>query len=136
MTAVHVTMRVGAESYALPVSNVLEVAECGRLTAVPGASAETLGVRNLRGEALPVFDLATVLGISREGAAARLVVTEDRGRRVGLAIEEVVDVGELPPGDEETDSPFLTGAVLTDHGLIGVIDAQAVLDRLPAEGAL
>jgi purine-binding chemotaxis protein CheW len=127
-------MRVGEERYALPVENVLEVAEFGRPTLVPGAPPETLGVRNLRGEALPVFDLAAVLGIAREGTPTRLVVTEDRGRRVGFAIDEVRDVGELPGASEETDSPFLTAAVLTSGGLIGVVDLGVVLDRL-AQGS-
>ena len=58
MIAVHVRLRVGRERYALPIENVLEVAELGSLSALPGAGAAVLGVRNLRGQVLPVFDLA------------------------------------------------------------------------------
>ena len=60
MSEVHVQVRVGSELYALPVAHVLEVGEIGILTVAPGASRATLGVCNLRGDLLPVFDLATV----------------------------------------------------------------------------
>ena len=72
MTGVHVRLRVGRERFALPIENVREVAERGTLSAVPGASGAVLGVRNLHGSVLPVFDLARVLAIT--GAAAPRVV--------------------------------------------------------------
>jgi len=49
-----------------------------------------------------VVDLAVVLGVERERAAARLLVAETGDHRAGLAVDEVVDVGELPdagPGE-------------------------------------
>ena len=68
MSAVHVQVRVGAERYALPVARVLEVGEMRTLTVAPGASRAILGVCNLRGDLLPVFDLAAVLGLPRSDA--------------------------------------------------------------------
>ena len=107
MSAVHVRVRVGDENYALPVENVLEVGELGRLAAVPGAPAACLGVRNLRGEILPVFDLATVLGLAPDHPPARVVVAEDDGRRAGFAIDDVTDVVQLPDAREDAESEFL-----------------------------
>jgi purine-binding chemotaxis protein CheW len=130
MSAVHVTVRVGSELYALPVETVLEVADVGRLTFVPGARPGTLGLQNLRGSALPIFDLAAVLGVSGDERRSRLVVTESRGRKAGLAVDEVRDVGSLPDAGDETDSPLLTRAALADTGLIGVLDLDALLDTL------
>jgi purine-binding chemotaxis protein CheW len=121
MGAVHVTVRVGPELYALPVDAVLEVAEVGRLTAVPGAPAGTLGLQNLRGSALPVFELASLLGISGE-EPRRIVVAESAGSRAAFAVDEVCDVELLPDAGEESDSPHLTRAALTDAGLVGVLD--------------
>lgn len=129
-SGVHVRLRVGSELYAFPVENVLEVAELGRVSPVPGSGPAVLGVRNLRGEVLPVFDLAAVFGIGREGAAERLVVAEYAGRRAGLAIDEVTDVGPLPEAAEETESQFLVGAALADDSLIGVVDVAKVFEAL------
>ncbi len=127
---VHVRLRVGAEAYAMPVDHVLEVAELGDVAPVPGAPPGVLGVRNLRGQILPVVDLATVFGIGRAGGASRLVVAESGGRRAGFAVESVSDVGVLPPATEETESELLAGAALVENELVGVVDVPRLFDAL------
>jgi purine-binding chemotaxis protein CheW len=117
---------VGDESFALPVAQVLEVAEVGALAPVPGAPPSVLGVRNLRGQVLPVIDLATVLGTARAQEAETLVVTEEAGRRAGFAIDEVTDVAELQGPVQETDSPYLSGSALVQGDLIGIVDVERV----------
>lgn len=92
----HVRFRAGGSGYALPVTEVLEVAEIGLLAPVPGAPEPVLGVRNLHGQVLAVVDLALALGLARDRPASRLLIVESEGRRAGLAIDEVLDVGELP----------------------------------------
>jgi len=130
MSAVHVTVRVGAELYALPVESVLEIAEVGRLTPVPGARPGTLGLQNLRGSALPIFDLARLLGVSGSEGPERVVIVDHEGCHAGLAVDEACDVGGLPEGDAETDSELLAGAALTDGGLVGIIDVGRLFDEL------
>jgi chemotaxis signal transduction protein len=128
--SVHVRLSVAGESYALPVENVLEVAELGDLSPVPGSHGAVLGVRNLRGEVLPVFDLAAVFGIPRDSPPLRLLVAEHDGKRAGFAIDEVTDVGDLSPPAEETESAFLTGATLAEGVLVGVVDIGRVFSAL------
>jgi hypothetical protein len=77
-----------------------------------------------------VIDLARLLGVPRTAAPACLLVAEASGRRAGFAIGEVSGLGELPDPDEETDSDLLAGAVLSDGGLIGIIDTPRVFDAL------
>jgi purine-binding chemotaxis protein CheW len=126
----HVQIRVGAELYALPVAHVLEVGEIGDLTAAPGAWHATLGVRNLRGDLLPVFDLAVVLGLQRSAAPQLLLVAERAGTRAGLAVDEVTDVDDLPAADQDTESDLLSGATLLHGSLVGVIDVDRLFDTL------
>jgi purine-binding chemotaxis protein CheW len=134
--SVHVRFRVGAENFALPVGQVLEVADVGPLAPVPGAPPSVLGVRNLRGQVLPVIDLATVLGTPRAEAATQLVITEDAGRRAGLAIDQVTDVGDLAGPLQESDSPFLTGSTLADGDLVGVVDVEGVFAAVERGGGV
>jgi purine-binding chemotaxis protein CheW len=124
--SVHVHFRVGAESYAVPVAHVLEVAEVGVLTPVPGAPPAVLGVRNLRGQVLPVIDLAAVFGAHRTQPAAKLVVADKGGRRAGLAIDQVTDVGDVVSELHETESPFLSGSTLVGGELVGIVDVDQV----------
>lgn len=135
MSDVHVRLRVGGESYAFAVEHVLEVAELGEIAPVPGAQGDVLGVRNLRGEVLPVFDLAAVFGIGRPAAAQRLLIVEHDGRRAGFAIDEVVDVGQLPAPAQETESKFLHGASLDAGELVGVVDVARLFASLAQEEA-
>jgi chemotaxis signal transduction protein len=130
MSGVHVQVRVGAEMYALAVTHVLEIGDIGQLTVAPGASRATLGVRNLRGELLPVFDLAAVLGLPRSDAPKRMVVAERGGTRAGFAVDEVTDVEELPEADQQVESALLSGATLIDNALVGVIDVDRLFDTL------
>jgi chemotaxis signal transduction protein len=134
--ASYVRMKVAAEAYAMPVEHVLEASELARVRAVPGARPELLGVSNLRGQILPVVDLARLLGIHRTARPSRLLVAEARGFRVGFALDEVSgisDLGEL----EEPSTPaegaergLLIGTALSDGELVGVVDVPRVFDAL------
>jgi purine-binding chemotaxis protein CheW len=127
MSTLHVRVLVSGEEYALPVDDVLEVAELGEVTPVPGANNALLGVRNLRGSVLPVVDLATVFGLARAGAPDHIVVAERGATRAGLAVNALQGVEQLPEASEEVDSPHLLGAALTDGSLVGVVDVDSVL---------
>ena len=135
MSAVHVRLRVGRERYAVPIENVLEVAVLGELSAVPGAGAAVLGVRNLHGQVLPVFDLARVLAITGDVSPPRVVVAEHRGRMAGLAVDEVTDVGALAGDAQETEAEYLSGALLEDGQLVGIIDVECLFGSLARQAA-
>jgi chemotaxis signal transduction protein len=129
-TDLHVWVRVGDEDYALAVDNVLEVAEIGEITPVPGTPGAVLGLRNLRGNVLTVVDLLAVLHLARPGKRQRIVVAEEGGRRAALAVDSVVGVQQLPGAREEVESPHLASAALVAGALVGVIDVKSILDSV------
>jgi two-component system chemotaxis response regulator CheV len=126
----YLRLRVAAEAYAMPVEFVREVFELGRVEAVPGARPEILGVRNVRGQIVPVADLAPLLGLARAVPPGRLLLAEAGGRQAGLAVDEVSGVSELPELAEETQSDLLVGTAFADGELTGVIDMPRVFDAL------
>ncbi len=130
MSRLHVRVTVAGEAHALPVDDVLEVSEMGELTPLPGASPAIVGVRNLRGQVVPVVDLAEVLGLVGAPPPGRLVIVERAERKAGLAVDGVGGVEELPAASEETDSPHLAGALLSGGALVGVLDVGSVLDTV------
>jgi purine-binding chemotaxis protein CheW len=129
VNGLHVRVRIGDEHYALPVSDVLEVAELGEVTAVPGADAAVRGVQNLRGQVLPVIDLVAVLDLAG-GEPRRIVIAEHGGRKAGLAVASVESVERLPEAAQEVDSTYVTCAALVDGALVGILDVGAVLDAV------
>jgi purine-binding chemotaxis protein CheW len=127
---VYVSVEVGVEKYAIPVGNVIEIADAGDVTPVPGAGPAVVGVRNLRGTIIPVFRLASLLGLPAIEGGDRIVVAECDGRRAALAVDAVADVGDLPAAQEETASELLAGAVLDQGMLVGIIDVQRIFASL------
>jgi purine-binding chemotaxis protein CheW len=126
MSDLCVRIRVAREHYALPVDQILEVAEPGEVAPVPGSPTAIIGVRNLRGQIVPVISLATLLGLPAE-EPQRIVVAELGARRAALAVESVLDVQALPDSSEPTESPYLAGAALVDGTLVGMLDVDAIL---------
>jgi purine-binding chemotaxis protein CheW len=135
VSEIHVRLRVGVETYALPVESVLEVGELAKVEHVPGCGPAVLGVLNLRGRVLPTFDLARVFGIQGEERPSRLVVAERDGRLAGLAVDEVLDVSPLPGSVQETEAEYLAGSTLQDGELTGLIDVERMFAALEREAA-
>ncbi len=121
---------VASETYAVPVGHVVAIRELGEGPEVPGAGPAMLGVRNVRGQVVPVADLATLLGVHHPAPAGLMLIAEAGGRQVGLAIDQVTDVAELPDPDENSDSGLLSGTIMTGGELVGVIDVPRVLATL------
>jgi purine-binding chemotaxis protein CheW len=104
------------ETYALPVSALREIVKVPALTEIPRPPKSLLGVMNLRGEVLPVYDLKPRLRLPparplAEGAArsARvLVVMSDEGD-AGLLVDAVADVVRLRPSTIEAPPPGVAG---------------------------
>ena len=60
----YVVFRLGGEGYALEVMRVQEVLDMQSLTEVPGGPKFLLGVINLRGHVVPVYDLRMPFGLA------------------------------------------------------------------------
>jgi purine-binding chemotaxis protein CheW len=135
MDDVHVRLRVGEELYAVPVAQVREITELGALAPVPGAGAGLLGLRNLNGRMLPVFDLALVFGVQRDRPPTRIIVAESGRTLAGLAVDEVTDVGPVGDASEQTVGTHLRGAVLEGGVLVGIVDLDQVFATLELEDA-
>jgi purine-binding chemotaxis protein CheW len=130
VSRVHVRVRVGGESYAVPIESVREIAVLGDVAALPGAPAAVLGVLNLHGRVLPVIELSVLFGVADEDQPLRIVIAEDDGRQAGLAVHSVSGIEVLPETPEEVDSPLLRGAALVDGVLVGALDVAAVFDTI------
>lgn len=124
-----VQVRVAGERYAIDVAQILEVGARGELTPVPGAPLAVLGVHNLRGQVLPLLDVAAALGIAVDGgsAAPYVVVAEAGGHRAALAIDEILDVGVLDGDAVAIDEGSVRGRLVAAGELFGILDAGRLL---------
>ncbi len=116
----------GGERFAIECRYVLETGSRA-LTRVPGAPPHLLGLANLRGEILPVFDLLRALGRPGVDAAGeQLIVLGARGAEVGILAQALDGVTQL---DERALRPPPNPAALPQAVVLGVTsDAVTLLD--------
>lgn len=92
-----VLFRLGTEEYGLPIEHVQSIIRYEVPTPVPHAPAFVEGVINLRGQVIPVLDLALrLLGtpLVRSGYS-RIVVAESDSGLVGLAVDSANEVATI-----------------------------------------
>jgi len=99
---------LGDERFLVPLISVREVGKVPRLTEVPHSPEALVGVMNLRGELLPVYDAAAGLGIveaprdlaSPQAATPpremRVVVVHVPPEAAGLVVDGLLGVIRLP----------------------------------------
>jgi purine-binding chemotaxis protein CheW len=112
------TLSAGGKRHGLPSRMIREVARLPRLTRVPHAPAEMLGLANLRGTVMPVLSLAALLGGSA-GAEQRLVVL-DAGEPVGLAVDVVTDMLDARQAEAASIEPLDVLSLLASHATADV----------------
>lgn len=105
-----VTFDVAGEAFALPMDRVSEVAVMPRITRVPGSPPFVRGMVNLRGNVLPVLDLALRFGLGRSREASWLVVVSCDDELLGLAAEAVGKIAGLPRSSIVPPPPRLPAA--------------------------
>ncbi|HKY37030.1 MAG TPA: chemotaxis protein CheW [Polyangiaceae bacterium] len=121
-----ICVEVAGSAYGIPVAEVQEVMGYKAPTRVFHAPSALAGITSLRGEVLPIIDLAGLLdGVGEErplAADPRVVVVREVGggrRRAGLKVDGLLGLREAKPG-ARTEVPAAVAARLGDI-VIGVI---------------
>lgn len=109
-----VGLRIGRETYGVPIALVREIVRVPEITGVPNAQKYVEGVINLRGKIISVVDLRKRFGETEveNNKKNRIVVVELENRTVGLIVNAASEVLKIPPSDiEPPSSVFLNGEV-------------------------
>jgi purine-binding chemotaxis protein CheW len=140
-----VVFRLGGEGYALEVMRVQEVLDIPALTQVPGSPKCLLGVINLRGHVVPVYDLRIPFGLKGEPDPAHvssvLIVETEPGNEsqvTGLVVDRVSDVIEFSPEEVQPSpqlglgktTPFVRGLIRHQEAFLLVLDLDRVFSAL------
>jgi len=119
---------LGAEMYAVDTAVAREVVARPDITSLPTAPATVAGVFNMRGEIVPVFDTAMLLGL-RTGVTdvAYVVVVETALGPAGLAATALGDAVTLGDPAGETDTPGTVGAFDVGRRVVVLLDLDILL---------
>lgn len=127
---------VGDDLYALTVDWILEVVAAPKVTRLTTAPPTVLGLFNLRGHIVPMFDTAALLGVGTVRATTFAVVVNCPQGPAGLAVTDLPERGVLGEG---TSSSRLSGTVgLYEVGdrVVSLLDPAVLLspDRIGGRG--
>nr|WP_315421623.1 chemotaxis protein CheW [uncultured Pseudomonas sp.] len=137
----HLSFRVRDADYALPIELVREIIEYAQVTAVPMMPAFIHGVINLRGNVVPVLDLAARFGfeLTRAGNRTCIVIIElalsDSSQAIGLVVDAVDAVLDIDPQQVVAPPPFgagirtdfIAGMARNEQGFTIILDIAQVL---------
>lgn len=125
------------QSFAVEVLKVQEVLRVPDVLPVRGTGPAMLGVMNLRGQIVPVMDLAIRLGFGSvdRSEASRVIVLEENGETLGLLVASVADVVQLSDSRMEriSGTPSLVAADVVrgisrrEGNIIIMLDATRLL---------
>ncbi len=101
--ALHLTVGVGDETFALPVRHVSRLVCDADVVPLPGAPAHLVGIMNMRGEMVAIYDLPSLFGYGHAADGQRnVVVLKGLAFDAGLAVS---DLGRLVSLDESQVGP-------------------------------
>jgi len=109
----------GNEAYGVPLASVREVLVPPPLTEVPRAADHVLGVISVRGEIITVVDLPKLLNLEavHDEPYGRVLLIDNGQELIGMAVDRVIQVHRLEPGQIEYASAM--NADLSDY-VVGI----------------
>ncbi|AEF94390.1 CheW protein [Desulfotomaculum nigrificans CO-1-SRB] len=130
-----VVFQLNDQEYALPINETQEIIRMAEVTRLPNTNYYIEGIINLRGTILPVISLNRRLGLPEKEQTedTRIIVVENKGNKVGMIVDSVLEVGRYT--EDEVEPPnmigegvdFLKGVVKKDDQLWLLINLDTVL---------
>ena len=126
-----IIFELGEENYAVEVQHVQEILRISNIFPVPGSQDYVLGITNIRGSVVTIVDGRKRFGLPSidYDDATRMVVLEMGDEVVGMVVDKVADIVDLPRSSIEINpkmnvregSEYIEGVVTTEEGLIIVL---------------
>lgn len=127
-----VLFEVAGSAYALPIADVVEIAEWSQPAAIPTLALAAGGVVNHHGDALPVVSREALL--ETEAIAAlpeNLLVLGARGAesgRLGIPVDHVIGLADAPVGEIAATGIVVERKPVRGR-IVAVLDAARLLER-------
>ncbi|HHW43948.1 chemotaxis protein CheW [Desulfofundulus thermobenzoicus] len=130
-----VIFQLNDQQYALPIQETQEIIRMTDITRVPNTKPYVEGIINLRGSIVPVINLnlRLELPVREYTDATRIIVTEYAGQKVGMIVDNVVEVGRYTPDQVEPpvvagdNTEYLRGVIKKDDHLWLLLNLERVL---------
>lgn len=107
----YLTFGVGGEEYGIGIAHVTEIVGMQRIMEVPDVPPYIRGVINLRGKIIPVMDVRKRFSMPSaiDNERAVIIVLDMSGIPIGLLVDNVSDVLEIPAANMDPPPPSGSG---------------------------
>jgi len=140
----YLTFKLGSETFAANVANVLHILGIPEITKMPNSPKYVLGVMNLRGQVLPVIDphLRFKIEPQERSKDTCIIVLEiqnnDEYFQIGCLVDSVhavMEIGEdqiLPPPElgAQYNSKYIDGVIQQENKFILILNVTQVFSEL------
>lgn len=134
-----VAFRLDRQTYALPIAPIVQIIEMVAITPIPQLDDVVEGVINVHGEAVAVVKLRRHFGLADAPLQMNtpILLTQIGGQTVGLIVDEVTDVLNLPQDhivalgeilpEELGNAPIFRGLAYVADGPVLMLDPDHLL---------
>ncbi|WP_258239796.1 chemotaxis protein CheW [Pseudidiomarina homiensis] len=132
-----IPFRLQQQRFAVPLDNVVRVLPCLLPEHLPSAPEQVVGVIDLHGELLPVFDFAAIMQLPEHELAYhdQMLLLRLAKQDVVIAVQRVEDVLDLPEdafkasNAEHLHTPALIAVAQHDEQLLFIADVEQLLNE-------
>lgn len=139
-----VTFTVCGQAYCLDIMMIREIRRWVSVTPLPHAEPHVLGVVNLRGSVIPVYDLAAHFGLGKTAPGPRnvVIIANVEGQSFGILVESVSEiltvdrsaVQETPELGRSAHSNLIDGLISVGQDMAQLINLRQIVRR-PSDSA-
>lgn len=128
----YLTFQIGTEGFGIEIEFVTEIIGIQKITVIPEMPDYIKGIINLRGKIIPVMDVRARFHLEPRAYDERtcVVVVEINGMSMGLVVDTVREVANIPESQVESATGFNIGkpnAFIRGIGKFGD-DTKIILD--------
>jgi purine-binding chemotaxis protein CheW len=118
-------IQAGGETYGLPMESLVAVYMEHTIIPIPCVPAFVAGIANIRGQIMPVFDLAVLLKVPGGDTKHALIVASSKDNSVAFCVEAVgesriVQVSELQPVPSMLNTTYLQGISIDGMAMLNI----------------
>ena len=130
------TIRVAGDSYAIRLCDIAGMVTGCKVVAVPAAAIDLLGLAGIRGDIVPVFGLASILGYSQPLESPRWMILCGADESIALAFSDFEGYLRIPKSclyaDENLRATrqYVSQAASTNAVLRSVISIPLILANI------
>jgi purine-binding chemotaxis protein CheW len=134
-----ISFRVGEEEFAIDIMAVREIKGWTETTTLPNQPEYLLGILNLRGTIVPIFDLRCRFGMGLTTASRMhvVIIVSVLDRTIGLLVDAVSDIltvqsvaiRPIPDMDRAGAAQFLSGIITINDSMVVLLSLDKLFRR-------